>query len=84
MMFNILMSGNICGVHSDKHIFILFLVVSPPLFVTNLSVSLLAPKKPTDICLVRGFIEAEHKSIQSPPYNFPRVSIILAFQVLNT
>ena len=35
----LLMSGNLRGVHSNKHILKLFFVVSPPFLVTNLSIS---------------------------------------------
>ena len=62
------MSVNICGVHSNKHIPILFFIVSIPPLVTNLSVSPNSSEKTNRYCLVRGFIEAEHKSVQSPPY----------------
>ena len=48
------------GVHINKRILIMFVVVSYPFF-TN--------EHTTDTYLVRGFIQEKHKSIQSQPYN---------------
>ena len=67
----LLICGDICGIRSNIHILILFFVVNPPFFCDELTCESKQFRKKTDVYLVRGFIEAEHKSIQSPPYNRP-------------
>ena len=67
----LLMCGDIHCVCSNKHILILFVVVNPPFFCDELICLSIRLRKKTDICLVSEFIEAEHKSIQSQPYDRP-------------
>ena len=61
-----------CGVIANKHIFVLFFLVSSPFLsrLVHLSVQT-AQKKTTDIYLVRGLIEAERRFIHSSPYKRP-------------
>ena len=59
-----------CGVFANKHIPVLSFVVSS-LFLLRRAhlLAQTAWKKTKDVYLVRGFIEAEQKSIHSSPYN---------------
>ena len=68
----ILICADNCGVAANKHILVLFFrhEFSFP-FISSSSVSPNSSKRPTDVYLVRGFIEAEGKSIHSSPYNRP-------------
>ena len=57
----ILVCDDNCGVLANKHILILFFVVSSPFLFQRAHLSAqTARKKTTDVYLVRGFIEAEH------------------------
>ena len=66
----ILVCADNYDVIANKHILVLFFVVSSRL--AHLSVQTAREKKP-DVYLVRGFIEAERKSIHSSPYNCPNL-----------